>query len=406
MDPRVDLAAELYLWGLPLVVMHRTRALHCSRGGPGVLRHRLELSTARDRTVVGPNNDTLYSSGWFDLRVGPLQLDIPPMDHPDRYWSVMMLDAFTHVTYVSRRQYGVKGASVQVEFNPSVEQDHTGRPEKIIIGTPTVWVLVRTLVEGPDDLIPARKIQEQIKVIAPLNHPVAPTQNPQGRPNEVYKSGAFYFEELQEALKTDPPASWHPPLNPELQAFLQRERDPEILSQGVNLGNERIRAAGIGADRFKNGWGTRSKGTQFGNDILTRAACAQFTLAGHHRVENCGYSAMRDGQGEPLDGRRQLMLRFPPGEEPPANAFWSLTVYGPDMFFYDNPFDRYSLGDRTPDLLRTDEGLTITIGGDHPADPSNWLPAPPGPYVLGLRVYEGRSDVVEATWFPPPLKRI
>ena len=122
-----ELAAGLYVWGHPLVVMHRTRALHCSRGGPGILRHRLELATARDRTVVGPNNDTLYSSGWYDLRWGDLQIDIPPMDHPDRYWSVMLLDAFTHVTYVSRRQYGVDGASVRLTYDPRVEHDHTRR---------------------------------------------------------------------------------------------------------------------------------------------------------------------------------------------------------------------------------------------------------------------------------------
>ena len=125
LDPASELAAGLYVWGHPLVVMHRTRALHCSRGGPGILRHRLELATARDRTVVGPNNDTLYSSGWYDLRWGDLQIDIPPMDHPDRYWSVMLLDAFTHVTYVSRRQYGVDGASVRLTFDPRVEHDHT-----------------------------------------------------------------------------------------------------------------------------------------------------------------------------------------------------------------------------------------------------------------------------------------
>ena len=31
--------------------------------------------------------------------------------------------------------------------------------------------------------------------------------------------------------------------------------------------------------------------------------------------------------------------------------------------------------------------------------------APAGPYMLGLRVYEGLNDVVNATWFPPPLTR-
>ena len=104
-------------------------------------------------------------------------------------------------------------------------------------------------------------------------------------------------------------------------------------------------------------------------------------------------------------GSRVREVIFPAGEEPPAKAFWSLTVYGPDMFFYDNPLNRYSLGDRTPGLKRTSKGLSLLIGGPRSSDPSNWLPAPPGPYRLGLRIYEGRQEVVEALWFPPPLRR-
>jgi hypothetical protein len=404
-DSRIELAADLYVWGHPLVVMHRTRALHCSRGGPGLLRHRLELSTARDRTVVGPNNDTLYSTGWYDLRKGDLRLDIPPMDHPDRYWSVMVLDAFTHVTYVSRRQYGVEGASVRLTYNPGVEHDHTRRADSIALGTPTVWVLVRTLVDGPEDLIRARAVQQGLTVTAPLNHPTDATPPPPGRPNEVYSAGALFFDELRQALLVDPPAAWHPKLTAEQQKMLDPDVDPEILAAGVIEGHKRIQAVGFGADLFQNGWGTRSRGTQFGQDVLARAACAQFTLAGHHRQENSSYSARQDNLGEALDGNRRLTLRFLAGEEPPARAFWSLTVYGPDMFFYDNPFNRYSIGDRTRGLLREADGLSITIGGEPPSDISNWLPAPAGPYMLGLRIYEGRSDVVEATWFPPPLMR-
>ena len=72
----------------------------------------------------------------------------------------------------------------------------------------------------------------------------------------------------------------------------------------------------------------------------------------------------------------------------------------------DNPLNRYSLGDRTPGLKRNADGLTITIGGNRPADISNWLPAPAGLYRLALRLYEGRQDVVDATWFPPSLTRM
>ena len=83
----------------------------------------------------------------------------------------MLLDAFTPVTYVSRRQYGVKGASVRITYNPRVEHDHTLRGDTIGIGTPTVWVLALTLVEGPDDVSRAGAIQRQISVDGPMDYP-------------------------------------------------------------------------------------------------------------------------------------------------------------------------------------------------------------------------------------------
>jgi hypothetical protein len=251
----------------------------------------------------------------------------------------------------------------------------------------------------------ARAVQEQITVTTPPDHTTEPTKPPPGRPDQVACAGALFFDELRHALELDPPAAWHPQLTAEQQDFLDTGAEPAVLAAGVALGDSRVQAIGFGADRSGNGWGTRSKGTQFGDDVAARAACAQFTLAGHHRVENSSYSALSDSRGEPLDGSHRLTLHFPPGEEPPAKAFWSLTVYAPDMFLYDNPLNRYSLGDRTAGLKRSADGLMITIGGDRPLDTSNWLPAPSGPYTLGLRIYEGRQDVVDATWFPPPLER-
>src|SRR5215207_5932283 len=97
--------ADAYVWGLPVLLTHRTRAAHAVSAPAGGLVVRDRLSTAADRSVVAPNNDTLYASGWYDLRAGDLTVTVDAARLGDRYWSVMLLDAHTHVQYVTRRTF-------------------------------------------------------------------------------------------------------------------------------------------------------------------------------------------------------------------------------------------------------------------------------------------------------------
>jgi hypothetical protein len=61
------------------------------------------------------------------------------------------------------------------------------------------------------------------------------------------------------------------------------------------------------------------------------------------------------------DGNDLGQIHFPKGQMPPAKFFWSVTLYTlPDRFLYDNPLNRYSIGDRTKGLkYDSDGGLTL-----------------------------------------------
>ena len=388
----VDAVADAYVWAYPLLAVHRTRAAHAGPvGGPLVPRRR--LSTAADRSVVAPNNDTLYASGWFDLRAGDVTIDVPAMDRPDRYWSVMLLDAYTNVSYVCRRLHGTAGARVRVVHDPDAIPHPDEACETVPIATPTLWVLVRVLVDGPDDLDAACVAQAGVAVEQP-----APRAGAGDLPAVAgLDDPAGFVDGLRAALALDPPAPWHPAPPPGLGDLLATPPADPVVAAGVEQGEARIAAQGRGADGTGNGWGTRSRGAAFGDDVTYRAAFARYSLAGHLPAENRSYSRV-------VDGTRSSVLAFPPGVEPPVDGFWSLSLYGPDMFFVANEIDRYSIGDRTPGLRREpDGGLRIVIGHDRPRNAANWLPAPAGPCVLALRAYEGRPAVTEATWFPPDL---
>jgi hypothetical protein len=404
----VERVADAYVWGLPLLLTHRTRAAQASRAGGaterGELAGRGRLATAADRTVVAPNNDTLYASGWFDLRDGDVVVEAGVMSPPDRYWSVMLLDAYTHVAYVCRRLHGRNGTRVRVTYDPTTPPVTDRAAEVLTVGTPTLWALVRVLVDGPGDIEAARAGLDRITVTQPTPPGRAPHERDD--PDESGGTAALgvhgehdVLGELAAALATDPPASWHPVPPDGLADLLADPPPPAVVADGVARGEARARAVGGGADRFGNGWGTRTRGADFGDDVTYRAAFARVSLAGHLPAENRSYS-------RGIDGREPRALRFPPGGEPPVGAFWSLTAYGPDLFLVPNPLDRHSIGDRTPGLRRDlDGGLTVRVSAEPPGESGvNWLPAPPGPGALVLRCYEGTADVTGASWFPPDLE--
>ena len=397
-------AAELYLWGYPLLTVQRTKAIQCSSEAGGSLTHRRNLATPAYKTVVAVNNDTLYSSGWFDVRHGDLEIVVPPMDHPGRYWNVMILDAYTHLSYIRRRDHGVDGTSVRVTFDPSTPPA-SGPARVLTHGTSLAWVIVRVLVESPDDLEAARSIQSRFEVRLAGAQPIERTERA-GSPTAIHELGASFVADLTSAVKDQPPAPWHTAPSRAAWAILE---DPSSapaadLAVGVAEAHRQIRGMNVHDSISTNGWSTGRASTGSAKDLMKRAVGTMFGLGGHEAIENRSYIARTLTAGGALDGDRPMQLRFGPDDLPPCDGFWSLTAYGPDLHLVENEIDRFSIGDRTPGLIRDpDGGLTLQVAARRPADISNWLPVPSGPFLLGLRVYEGDPDVVSGQWFPPPL---
>lgn len=398
-------AAEAYIWGYPLLAIHRTRLLLCSRTPTGQMNHVNNLATPNDKAIVAPNNDTLYSSAWFDLSYGDLVIEVPPMDHPSRYWNVQLVDAYHQVTYISRRDYGVSGTTVRVTLDPSTPSTG-GTNDTVTVATPTVWVIIRVLVESEKDIEAARALQRAITVTGPQNHPSITTERA-GRATEIGKAGVNFFSELKRFMDIDPPAIWHMQPSPEALAIIE---DPskfteQSLLKGIEDGDKLIAAGNAKNAVRNNGWST-GRGYDSPDNILSRASGVKFGLGGHYAIENRSYIAFANSDGGALNGNTPLDFTFSADDTPPCDGFWSLTAYGMDLYLVQNEIDRWSFSDRTPGLRYANDGsLTITLSAEKPRNP-NWLPVPDGPYMLGLRVYEGQQSVLDCEWFPPVLKVI
>ena len=160
--------------------------------------------------------------------------------------------------------------------------------------------------------------------------------------------------------------------------------------------------------RVTNGWSmnTDTMGV-YGNYYLKRAIVAQVGL-GANLPEDAIYPVnVADSTGRPLDGANRYTIHFDKGETPPANAFWSITLYDTEGFQVANPLNRFNLSSWMPLKRNADGSLDLYFQTYDPGSEksSNWLPAPKGPFNLTMRLYAPRSDALTGKWNPPPVVR-
>jgi hypothetical protein len=161
--------------------------------------------------------------------------------------------------------------------------------------------------------------------------------------------------------------------------------------------------------RVVNGWqlNTDTIGV-YGNYYLKRALVTLLGL-GANPAEDATYPiCLTDGDGQPLNGDHDYVLRFGPDELPPVDAFWSVTMYDDEGFMASNALNRFALGDRDDLQYEADGSLEVYMQHESPgsARESNWLPAPRGPLGLTMRLYAPKPEVLDGRWVPPAVKRV
>jgi hypothetical protein len=169
-----------------------------------------------------------------------------------------------------------------------------------------------------------------------------------------------------------------------------------------------------------NGWRISSlpgDSAHYNGDWLKRAVAAQAGIYGNDAVEAMYPLTREDGDGQKLDGsKNNYTLTFPAGQEPPVNAFWSITMYdGKTQLLIENPINRYLVNSpMLPNMKKNANGsLTLYIQNKSPgADKeANWLPAPNGDIYLVMRLYWPKTEAPsvlpagEGTWKPPGIVR-
>jgi hypothetical protein len=295
----------------------------------------------------------------------------------------------------------------------------------------------RTQLFSPDDLDNVKKVQAGYKVqtlSAYLKQPAtvaaAPAIDFPKIDKELVKTN--FFDYLDFALQFAPAQENEKEIRAQLARIgvgpgkalnfkdLSIEDKLEI-DLGMKEGERKVDEGVANAGKAINGWrvsGLPGDSAHYNGDWLKRAVAAKAGIYGNS-PEEATYPLTRiDSDGQTLDGsKNNYTLTFPSGQQPPVNAFWSLTMYdGKTQLLIENPINRYLINSpMLPGMTTNADGsLTLYIQNKSPgADKeANWLPAPNGPIYLVMRLYWPKTTppsilpAGEGTWQPPGVKRI
>jgi len=438
------IAVDGYLYFYPLVTMDLTRkqstniepGKEVGKGPMNVFTNVPEYPPANYKTVVRVNFDTLYSIAWLDLTKQPMIVSVPSTD--GRYYLLPMLDMWTDVfASPGWRTTGTQAGNFLVT-PPGWRSDLRDRfveefklpkdTRRIEAPTPFVWIIGRTKTDGPQDYDAVHKIQAGYKVTAlsewgrpgqPAEVKIDPTVDMKTPPKAQVDTmpADTFFAYAAELLKVNPPHITDEPIIAQLrkigiepgQPFDMAKLDPAVRNALANAPQEAQKLMAWKLPtlaRVMNGWSmnTDTMGV-YGNYYLKRAIIAQAGL-GANLPEDAIYPInLGDQTGKPLDGTNKYALHFDKNDMPPANAFWSVTLYDPQGFQVANPLDRFAVSSWMPFTYNADGSLDLYFQNDNPGKDkeANWLPAPKSAFNLTMRLYAPRSEALTGKWSPPPV---
>ena len=429
------IAKEAYIYGFPVVDNYRCEhSYFVDRQDPDFkapwnhIANIPRVFTPADTAVQTPNSDTPYSWLGLDLRAEPIVLTLPQIEK-GRYYSVQLTDAYTfNFAYLGSRTTGNGGGSYLIAGPNWKGQKPKGVQKVIRSETELIIVVYRTQLFSPSDIDNVKKVQARYKVqtLSEFSGTSAPKAAPiidfiKPLTPEEQKTSLQFFNIVNFVLQFCPTVSSEKELRARFAKIgveTGKTFDPDKLGPEMKTAIEQGRAdawadfAG-GVKELNNG--SLTSGDLFGtrqsmkNNYLYRWL-GTIGIYGNSKQEAMYPIYRVDADGQNLSGANRYTIRFAPGQLPPVNAFWSLTMYNlPESLLVANPINRYLINSpMLPQLHRdADGGLTLLIQSESPGkdQEANWLPAPKGPFAMYMRLYWPKEAALDGEWTAPKLNK-
>ena len=436
-----EIAIDAYVYAYPLVTMDITRRVMTnvekpegSKAPMGQFARLRTYPAVDDHSVTAPNADTLYTLTWLDVSKEPWILSVPDMK--DRFFLFPMLDGWTNVfqdpgkrtTGTKAQKYAITGPGWSGTLPAGVTEYKSP--------TAMVWVLGRIYCTGtPQDYKAVHALQDQVSAVplsaygkpyTPAPEKVDAAIDMKAAPRDQVNAmdAASYFKLFAELQKTDPPAADDASMVTKLakigivpgQDFDASKLEPAVakgIAAAPKPAQEKIsklkEAVVTGDAKVENGWLFFGKTGLYGTGYRNRALITWYGL-GANRPQDAVYPT---SEGPDIlkkySGANKYVMHFNKGELPPANGFWSITMYDKDYFFVPNPINRYTVSSRNKFKANADGSVDLYVQRDSPGKDKeqNWLPAPADEFVLMMRLYwpkENPPSLLDGTWKPPSVK--
>ena len=445
LNPReaLDIATDAYIYGYPLVTMDLARRVTTNVRQPegmraplGQFAHSRTFPTASNHEASAPNADMLTTMSWLDVSTEPWVLSIP--DTHNRYCLFSLLDGWTTVFQSLGKRTTGTGPQKCAITGPAWKGKLPAGLKQCKSPTSIVWILGRIYCTGTtEDYAAVHAIQDACSLVPLSSYAKTYTAQP-GQVDQAIDSntpvreqvsrlgtGAF-FNRLALLMKDNPPARADAKLIKQMgrlgivrsQPFDIGQFDTmviEMLQYVPSIALAKIQGwftnganVNPGNAILQNGWRSSLRTGDYGTDYLQRAWITAIGR-GASLPQDAVYAISNvDEVGQPYSGNFQYVMRFPPGQAPVANGFWSLTVYDADYFFVENALGRYTLSARDELRFNGDGSLDLYLQQHSPGSmgEANWLPTPAGKFLLILRFYWPKESLLNGSWKIPPVKRV
>lgn len=430
-------AVEAVIWGMPAV---NTQLLYDATLGAGGNFNQVvywsRLISWKNQTLT-PNPDTIYFFPFYDTRIGPIVLEIPPAEGGSITGSV---DDAWQTAIEDVGPAGIdKGNGGKYLLLPPGYSDKVPRGYiPMRSSTYTGFVILRSNLKSAsaDDIAKAVAYGKRIKL-----YPLSQANNPH-QTKFVDANDAMYGNVIPYNIK----------FFEELDRFVQREpwleRDEAMIDQLKSIGieknkpfspNTKTKEILDNAAREAHAWLNAKYETFFSPsyfegthwavpappDVIEgmetnfadrdnyptddRGALYSFVYFSAKHLGQGQFYVMeiKDKDGQPFDGGKSYHLNVPANA--PVRLYWSATAYDRATHALIRDEARGSRASNSPDLQKNADGsVDIWFGPQAPVGKeTNWVPTRSGgEFEVLFRLYGPEKSLFDKAWTLPDVEKV